>query len=247
MNEYLLREILGLNFNTERNNFSTLLEQFMENYANCGWHPEVLSTGVFGNVNLHRPVVTISLNPKFDKGADYINNYTLLQQSNLNGFAGSYFYEDDKKLHNVWKNLAKVLFSEGERLNNSLKQLLQDNVVNIDYFPVYSEKFPTLNDEILNSQLFTYLNDHMNRLIQNINPRLIFLSGKSLAPWFSSFCEENENNSMELQHGPKSYKVRSGTLTNTDIPVVYQEWFINSGNRNVNLERVRSLIVDLSE
>ena len=65
-----------------------------------------------GNLGLKNPFVTISLNPKYDdakikdQGTDFeiwINNCS------EKGFSG---YEDDKKLHLIWKNLAKVFFSE---------------------------------------------------------------------------------------------------------------------------------------
>jgi hypothetical protein len=196
-----------------------------------------------GNLDLKNPLVSISLNPKYDdnKPNEQGDNFINWLDGCMNGFI---LYQNDKSLHSIWKYLVKVFFSEEQR-KTGIKELLQDNVVNIDWCYYYSWNFPTINlEDLMNSKknkIYKLFDDNLRKLISDIQPKVIFIHGKSLENWFNYNCD-NICHEVTLKHGNKSYKIFSGLLQGMSVPVIYQEWFINRGNKIENLDIVRSII-----
>lgn len=217
-----------------------LLKGFETKYNTNLYHSEVFPCFFTGNLSLKNPIVTISLNPKYDNGKEKEqgDNFKTWVQNCEKGFER---YKDDKSLHSIWKNLAKVFFSKEERNagNDAVKKLLQKNVVNLDWCYYYSQNFPSIKSNVDN-ELFNLFNININKLIRDLNPKFIFVHGRALEFWFYNFCD-NINEELLLTHGSK-YKVLSGKLKNSNTPVFFQEWFINRGNAESNLETIRALI-----
>ena len=138
------------------------------------------------------------------------------------------------------KNLAKVIFTDEER-TNCLRSKLQNKLVNLDWCFYYSKKFTTVAQNAENKDIYELFDNNLNRLLKKINPKVIFAHGKSLDNWFRSNSTDIEE-ILKLEHGSKTYKLFSGCLKNLSIPIIYQEWFINRGNKNTNLEQVRKLL-----
>ncbi len=193
-----------------------------------------------GNILSEKSIVTISLNPKYDEQTtrnEQGDDFNLWLDKCLSRFNN---YKTDKSLHKIWKNLAKVIFTDEER-RNCLRSKLQNKLVNLDWCFYYSKKFTTLAQNAENQDVYELFDKNLNKLLKKINPKVIFAHGKSLNNWFRSNSTDIEE-ILELEHGSKTYKLFSGCLNNLSIPVIYQEWFINRGNKNTNLEQVRKLL-----
>lgn len=220
-----------------------LIKAFNSQKGSDLYYENVFPCFFTGNLDLKNPLVSISLNPKYDdnKTNEQGNNFMNWLDGCLNGFIS---YPNDKSLHPIWKYLVKVFFSDEQR-KTDIRELLQDNVINIDWCYYYSRNFPTISTEELGNSkknhIYKLFDDNLRKLISYIQPKLIFIHGKSLKNWYYFNCT-NICHEVTLKHGNKSYKVFSGVLQGMNVPVIYQEWFINRGNRKENLDMVRSII-----
>ena len=201
---------------------------------------EVFPAFFYGNLNLKRPIITISLNPKWDKdkAIEQGNNFDNWLNDCMKGFLN---YPTDKSMHTIWKNLVKVIRPDNLREAITLREILFENIVNIDWCYYYSKQFPTLNEEQLRLTLSKKFDENLEKIFSWIHPRAIFIHGRSFATWFNTNCN-NIVEELTLSHGDQEYKVLSATFSKNKIPVVYQEWFVNRGNKNENLEAVRRLL-----
>lgn len=229
--------------NLYQNGDTEALENFNSNFTHL-YHKETFPCFFTGDFNLSKPIVTISLNPKYDIGkkeeqGDDFQNWLL---GCSNGFAA---YNSDKNLHLIWKNLSKVFFSNLERESSELHSLLQKNVVNLDWCYYYSNRFPTLGikelDHPIRKRLYESFNANIRFLLRQLNPRLIFLHGKTLSFLFDELVSDHDT-LHQFNHGSKSYKVLFGFESELRIPVIYQEWFINRGNKTANIASLNESI-----
>ena len=226
-----------------------LIESFNETKNIDLNYKELFPCFFTGDISRKNLIVTISLNPKIDSGGVKVKqseqgtDFNKWIENCVKGFDG---YQDVKKLHLVWKNLYKVLSGE-MNLDGSKKPIdfLQTNIVNLDWCYHYSSNFPTLSSSELNNSprrdLYAIYDTNLEKLINEIKPKVIFIHGKSFNEWVNINCTEIKEE-LELSHGSKKYKVKSCFYKKTKVPVIYQEWFINKGNANVNLEKVNKLI-----
>lgn len=128
----------------------------------------------WGDINLNSPIVVVSLNPKLDpkaKEEQQEENFKIWLEKCTKGFEN---YRDDKELHRIWHNLAKVFFSEEER-KLGIKKLFVENVVNLDWCYYYSSEFPTIQN-ISNNKLYNDFNVNLKKLITDyLKPRAVFI------------------------------------------------------------------------
>lgn len=227
----------------------SLIELFNESKKLDLNHKDLFPCFFTGNLLKKNSIVTISLNPKIDKsGIDKKReeqgpNFDEWIESCIYGFEG--YKGDIKKLHLVWKNLFKALSGSLSNNGYEIVDFLQKNVINLDWCYYYSSKFLTLSEKELKfskrRELYEIFDNNLESLITHIEPKIIFIHGKSFQSWIVENVTKLKLEN-KLFHGEKSYKLFSGFYRNTKIPVVYQEWFINSGNANVNLLKVNHLL-----
>ncbi|MBN2077456.1 MAG: hypothetical protein JW838_00725 [Spirochaetes bacterium] len=198
-----------------------------------------------GNIKKKNSIMTISLNPKFDGHTKHsqCGNFNAWFDYCINRFDK---YETEGEVHRVFKNLLKIFYSDQELKRSSKRQLLQENLVNIDWCYYYSKRFRTFKKKFFNDngliELYEKFNDNLDYFVKLIKPQCIFIHGKSFDDVASEIITDMKNHGKKFKHGKRTYELKYGFYKKTQIPIFYQTLFINSANKNINLEDIRLFI-----
>ncbi len=193
-----------------------------------------------GDIETKGKVVTISLNPS------YTPQVTEKEQANKNfdewyEFCRFRFeqYKSDSAVHNVFKNLFKVIAPTEIWKNSDRRNYLQAHLLNLDWCFYYSKQFPSnfkKMPEVLRRNIFETWDKNLDWLIEISEPRYIFAHGRAIQNWISQNTTELEI-TIELENSrQQSCCLFEGKFTNTKIPVYYLEHFINVVNETETLK-----------
>lgn len=222
------------------------------------FHTE-LAPGFFtGDITKQGMFATLSLNPAYSESdakrlrpeckdsKEFANHFNAC----LSGFS-AYNDAPGQKVHRTFLSLLKVACNPNELLNPDKATLLQDRVINIDWCPLYSQKFPTIRRTDFEKhelgEMYDRFNETTTVLINRAKPRLLFIHGKSLEPLYQELVGGTDEVAIpDLKHGNQTYELRKGALKGSDCPVFYQSRHVVWANSNESLERVRKAISGVS-
>jgi hypothetical protein len=198
-----------------------------------------------GNIEQTGKIVTISLNPK------YTPEETEREQHGKNfdewyNFCIERFiqYKSPKDVHNIFKNLRKIVVPMQEWKQGDPRLDLQRDLINLDWCPYYAEKFQTFQSNQLPASLQSWIEtvwEHtLNQLLRISSPRCIFVHGKSIEGW----VRDHSSNLISIDYVENSYRQKcqlwEGTLNGTRI--LYLEHFINVVNRMDTLDQIGKVL-----
>jgi hypothetical protein len=213
-----------------------------------GVEPEIKPLYYFGDISLESPIVTISLNPAY-------SNKTAVEHS---GFSldkwfevctrGCLNYTRDQDMHKVFKNTGKALFYDEWYGTNNRRALMQSQVVNLDWCPLYSEKFPSRIYDVIDQRLIDHWDKGLQIMLNSLSPKLIFLHGTSLESWVKNNTRSLDGSNIpvvklkddygkEFSVWARNYETEEGL-----IPVIWSEYFINSTTNHTTMKALNSIV-----
>jgi len=200
-----------------------------------------------GDIEKKDQLLAISLNPRLDKTTwneqgNCFQDWMCLCNSRFTK------YESDEEIPPVFKNILKVFFDPKEIKRHGKKALLQDNIVNIDWCFYYSSRFRSLGKSFYEKHniigLYELFNNNIKFFVDQIKPRCIFVHGIS-EDIVTETMRKKGRKRITLWHGNRRYRVEFGRYGETKIPLIYQRWFINRGNKEENLTEIRNCIKEM--
>ena len=149
-------------------------------------------------------------------------------------------YPSDRTLHTIFKNLFKVLAPPEVWSAMDRRTYFQAHLLNLDWCPYRSERFPSLALDRLPSDLQMRISAtwdaNLCGLIDIAAPRYLLIHGQAIQAWVNrNIVGLMAILQLENSRG-QPCQLHSGQLAGTAIPVYYLEHCINVVNRNTTLE-----------
>lgn len=206
----------------------------------------------FGNPRLKNPIVTVSLNPGLGE-----NTYREQQSFDLDDWfniceKGTLNYDRDEEMHRVFKNTGKVLFgNEKWSITNSKRELFYENIVNLDFCPLYSTSFPSnfwdLGKKLEIEPLLNHWNGSLQFMISHLKPRMIFVHGSVHAQWLEKNTEFirpiaklSNDRGREFSVTMHEYRVEGCK----PIKLIYSSHFVNLTTKEETVEELHRIVMN---
>jgi hypothetical protein len=220
----------------------------LEPQFKTGIEPNIKPLYYFGDISLESPIVTISLNPAYsNKTASEHAGFSLDQWFDV-CTRGCLNYTRDQAMHKVFKNTGKALFYDEWNGTDNKRALMHSQVVNLDWCPLYSEKFPSRIYEVINQRLIDHWDQGLQIMLKSVAPKLIFVHGTSLGDWVKNntrLLEDSNLSVMKLKDDfGKEFSVRAGSydIEGVSIPIIWSEYFINRTTNHTAMKALNTII-----
>jgi len=198
-----------------------------------------------GDIEAAGKIVTISLNPK------YTSECTENEQS---GFSLDEWYDFcryrfsnypcDTAVHRTFKNIRKLFVPPHQWRESSCRSDLQQSLVNLDWCPYYSGRFPTISPDrpAIVGEMMKRWDKVLDEMVHIVKPPLIFVHGKTMESWVSERVVLKKLCVLKTDRGNRSH-VWHGQFN--QVPLVYLEYGITQVGNNDALaqlgDRLRNL------
>lgn len=243
--------------NIRANTDNRLLDEFAEQQGfglNGLKHREVLPTFFSGNIFNQGSIVVLSLNPRYNEEKTHDEQGIIDKTPNSASFRIWFdrclkgFEAPADQMHMVFYNCYKLFKNPAMplgRRNPDAFAFMSDNVVNVDWCPYYSVTTPTFNTATMDKALRATWNEVLSRILRQVNPRFVFIHGAPFRSWLSDMTDIQlaEPILMKLLPKEKVKLYRGNRIGETEVPVIYLDWFINRANANTNFERIREYLL----
>ncbi len=196
-----------------------------------------------GDIEEIGKIVVISLNPKYTpECTEHEQNGCSLEE--WYDFCRNRFkeYPCDISVNRTFKNLRKLLIVQDRWGEHTCRFDLQKALINIDWCPYYSRRFPTIYPERVPDDVKLMLDRWdkvLDELIGIAEPKLLFVHGKTMENWVTKRVELQEICDLENDRGNSSH-VWEGQFMG--VRLVYLEHGITVVGNNRALARLGRIL-----